>query len=85
MTEMIPDHLNQLLRGIDSPTISNAEIPGPQADGGLRLRELACRFPELPPMAGDVVTSVVDTRRCDNKSSLTISQKVHRVTRHSTV
>jgi len=53
----------ELLRGIDSPTISNAieKFKVRDQTEGYASAELSCRFPELPPMVGYAVTCIVET------------------------
>src|SRR5438105_6168918 len=60
--EISEQTLNQL-RSCDSPTISNAiESFGvrPMIDGFASM-ELACHFPDLPPMVGYAVTCIADS------------------------
>ena len=56
-------HVIELLRAIDSPTISNAieKFKVRNQTEGYASGELICRFPELPPMVGYAVTCIVDT------------------------
>jgi regulator of RNase E activity RraA len=63
MSKIRQDQLVQLLRTIDSPTISNAieKFKVRNQTEGYASAELICRFPELPPMVGYAVTCVVDT------------------------
>jgi 4-hydroxy-4-methyl-2-oxoglutarate aldolase len=63
MTKTMPDHVIELLRGIDSPTISNAieKFQVRNQTEGYASGELICRFPELPPIVGYAVTCIVDT------------------------
>ena len=53
----------ELLRSIDSPTISNAieKFKVRNQTEGYASAELICRFPDLPPMVGYAVTCIVDT------------------------
>ena len=57
------DKIIESLRGIDSPTVSNAieKFKVRNQTEGYSSAELICRFPHLPPMVGYAVTCVVDT------------------------
>ena len=63
MSKIAQDKIIELLRAIDSPTISNAiekfQVRNQTED--YASSALICRFPELPPMVGYAVTCVVDT------------------------
>lgn len=63
MSEIARDRIVELLRGTDSPTISNAieKFKVRNQTEGYASSELICRFPELPPMVGYAVTCIVDT------------------------
>ena len=63
MSRIPHEKMIELLRGIDSPTISNAieKFKVRKQTEGYASSELSCRFPDLPPMVGYAVTCVVDT------------------------
>jgi len=63
MSKRTQDEIVELLRGIDSPTVSNAieKFKVRNQTEGFASSELICRFPELPPMVGYAVTCIVDT------------------------
>ncbi len=57
------DKIIELLRSIDSPTVSNAveKFKVRNQTEGYASSELSCRFPDLPPMVGYAVTCIADT------------------------
>ena len=63
MTTAISESTIEVLRGIDSATISNAiemfKVRG--LTEGYASMELRCRFPELPPLVGYAVTCIADS------------------------
>ena len=63
MNKYADEKIVELLRGIDSPTVSNAieKFKVRNQTEGYASAELICRFPQLPPMVGYAVTCVVDT------------------------
>lgn len=63
MSKYAPDKLAELLRGIDSPTISNAieKFKVRNQTEGYASAELSCRFPDLPPTVGYAVTCIADS------------------------
>ncbi len=63
MSKYPQDKIAELLRGIDSPTISNAieKFKVRNQTEGYASAELICRFPDLPPMVGYAVTCIADS------------------------
>ena len=63
MSKIPQERLIELLRGIDSPTVSNAieKFKVRNQTEGYASWEISCRFPELPPMVGYAVTCIADT------------------------
>jgi regulator of RNase E activity RraA len=63
MSRNAQDKTVELLRGFDSPTISNAieAFKVRKQTDGYASSELSCRFPGLPPMVGYAVTCIADT------------------------
>jgi regulator of RNase E activity RraA len=63
MSTIRREQIVELLRTIDSPTVSNAieKFNVRNQTEGYASSELSCRFPDLAPMVGYAVTCIVDT------------------------
>ena len=63
MSAAVDGRIIEMLRSIDSPTVSNAieNFKVRNQTEGYASWELSCRFPDLPPMVGYAVTCIADT------------------------